>query len=174
MTKMFKAINRWFQERARKNETRRLETECHTADAGFLSALSQKDRIQVSNVNPLILQFILKKKNGEDAPVMVGDEATFALLRKLSAGEIHKLKESVEYGQKGDAAAGSSMSQAASMYKKAIEANPYNSLALLSHGVAVANLGNLREGIKWVEKALQVDPENERIRNNLKGMKADL
>ena len=145
-----------------------------TAASGFLSALPQKDRVRVSNVNPLILEFILKEKRGEDAPVMLGDEATFALLRKLSVGEIQKLKESVEYGQKGDAVAGSSMSQAASMYKKAFEANPYNSLALLSHGVALANLGNLREGITWVEKALKVDPNNERIRNNLKGMKAAL
>ncbi len=148
--------------------------EGHTADASFLSALSRKDRARVSNVNPLILEFILKEKNGEDAPAMVGDEAMFASLRKLSVGEIDKLKESVEYGQKGDAAAGSSMGQAASMYKKAIEANPYNSLALLSYGVAVANLWDLREGIKWVEKALQIDPQNERIRNNLKGMKAAL
>ena len=105
---------------------------------------------------------------------MIGDEAGFALLRKLTAGEIQRLQESVESGQKADGIAGSNMKEAARLYKKAAEANPYNALALLSHGVAVANLGNLREGIKWVEKALKVDPGNERIRSNLKGMKAAL
>jgi len=142
-------------------------------DADFLAGLSRQGKVKVSNLNPLIYQCILKEKSGEDAPAMIGDEAAFALLRKLSVAELERLQQSVECGQKADRA-GSDMRRAAALYKKAAELNPYNSLALLSYGVALANLGDLRKGIKSVKQALKVDPGNERIRSNLKGMKADL
>jgi len=44
----------------------------------------------------------------------------------------------------------------------------------MSYGAALARQGDLRGGIKWVEKAVEINPDNERARQNLKAMKADL
>ncbi len=62
---------------------------------------------------------------------------------------------------KGRSLANSNITEAGVNYKKAAEINPYNDLALMSYGVCFARKGNLQEGIKWVEKAVQVNPRNE-------------
>ena len=138
----------------------------------FLCSLSPDERVRVSNLNPLIYHTIISEKKGEPAPaIIMEDETALTLLRKLSVEELEQLSASVKAAQEGDRAADS---MAASCYKKALEINPYNDIALMSYGCALANQGNLREGIKWVEKAVKVNPNNERAKRNLQGMKRDL
>lgn len=139
----------------------------------FLASLKPAERIEVSNLNPLIYHVIIMEKRGENAPklMMVDSQTTPELLRKLTVAELERLKESVEFAKKADQAGGSSATE---YYRKAAETNPYNSIAVMSYGVSLAEAGNLREGIKWVEKARAVDPSNERIRRNLNAMRASL
>ena len=141
----------------------------------FLGGLSSEERVRVSNLNPLIYHSIVKDQKGDQAPAIVmQDEAALSLLRRLRVDELEQLSASVEAGQEGDRAASSNMSRAVACYKKAIDINPYNDLALMSYGCALANQGNLREGVKWVEKAVQANPKNERAKRNLQGMKQAL
>jgi len=138
----------------------------------FLGSLSPDEKVRVSNLNPLIYHTVIIEKKGEQAPAIVmEDEAALTLLRKLRVDELEQLSASVKAAQEGDRAADS---MAASCYKRACEINPYNDIALMSYGCALANQGNLREGIKWVEKAVKVNPKNDRARRNLQGMKRDM
>ena len=147
---------------------------------GFLCSLSQKKRVAVSNLNPLIYQTIIQERKGEKAPTIVSAEGAFdedglAVLRTLSISELETLSESVQEGQQGDACAGcGDFSDAASHYRKACELNPHNDLAIMSYGCALAHQGELQEGIQCVKKALRVNPRNERAKSNLKGTKAEL
>lgn len=53
-----------------------------------------------------------------------------------------------------------------------VEENPYNDTALMSAGCALANAGDLAGGVRPVERAVEVNPANERARGNLAAMKA--
>ncbi|MBN1808906.1 MAG: tetratricopeptide repeat protein [Planctomycetes bacterium] len=143
---------------------------------GFLGALKKNLRPAVSNLNPLIYRTIIREKTGKDAPALLSTDGTdFDLPRKLSVDELSTLARSVEAGQRGDqATSGGDLGEAAKHYREAFTLNPYNDLALMSYGVALAQLGDLRKGIRWVEKALRVNPGNERARNNLAAMKNEL
>ena len=44
----------------------------------------------------------------------------------------------------------------------------------MSYGCILATQGNISEGIKWVEKAVQMNPTNERAKKNLQAMKRNL
>ena len=128
-------------------------------------------------MNPITYKVVIKEKMGEDAPTVISGPGTvdINLLKKLTVEELESLCESAECGQKADSFADrGDLVNAAKCYREAFELNPYNDLALLSYGVALAQQGNLREGIKWVQKALDVNPDSERIRNNLSAMKAEL
>jgi tetratricopeptide (TPR) repeat protein len=139
----------------------------------FLSSLRLEDRVAISNLNPLVYEMIIKEKKGEDTPMVItDDETTLALLRKLTVSDLETLSESVKHSMKADNS--SNPSEQASLYRRAASLNPYNDLALMSYGCALANQGNLREGIKWVEKALKVNPNNERALRNLHGMRSAL
>ena len=43
----------------------------------------------------------------------------------------------------------------------------------MSYGCTIAKLGYLVSGISWVEKALAINPSNERARRNLHAMKME-
>jgi len=55
---------------------------------------------------------------------------------------------------------GSNDSEARASYNKATEINPYNDRALMKYAFSLANKGNFREGMKWAEKAIQLNPKN--------------
>jgi tetratricopeptide (TPR) repeat protein len=144
---------------------------------GFLAALTPAQRIKVSNLNPLIYEAIAAEKRGQQTATVVmvgGGEEVLGLLRQLEVADLERLAESVRMSMQGDQASSRDMEQAAQHYKRAAEINPYNDLALMSYGVALAKLGRLREGIQWVERAIKVNPGNQRARENLRLMKADL
>jgi hypothetical protein len=143
----------------------------------FLGPLSLEEKIAVGNLPPLdYMSIINKKKAGPVITVITDnpeDQRRMRLLEKLEAADLERLAESVQLVMKADRAAVSNISEAARLYRKAAEVNPYNDLALMSYGCALARQGNLQEGIKWVEKALQVNPKNERASRNLASMKGD-
>jgi tetratricopeptide (TPR) repeat protein len=143
---------------------------------GFLDLIKKAERSAVSNLNPVIYRTILREKAGHEAPTIIStDETDLDLVRRLPPQDIEVLCKSVESGQRGDEAASEGdLEDAARHYRDAFERNPYNDLALMSYGVALAQQGQLREGIEWVEKALKVNPQNERARNNLKAMRSEL
>ena len=112
------------------------------------------------------------------------------ILRKLEVGDIRRLKESVAQVMEADLVArgakpvgsvivakgGSAQDlvRGAEIYGMAARWNPYNALALMSCGVALAKAGYLREALPWLERAREVDPESQRIKTNIEAIRADV
>lgn len=139
----------------------------------FLSTLRYAERVAISNLTPLIYAVIIQEKKGEGStPIIMEEESLLVALRKLSVSELEILSQSVYNSMKADNE--SNPSKQTLLYKYAFELNPYNDLAIMSYGCALANQGNLREGIKWLEKAVKINPKNERAFRNLQGMKAHI
>jgi tetratricopeptide (TPR) repeat protein len=147
-----------------------------SSGAEFLGQLTQEEKVAIGNLNPVIYTTVIQEKKGQSTiNIVTDDDRTIQLLRKLEISDLERLLRSVNSTLEADKAASQgNMSEAARLYKRTVELNPYDDLALMSYGVSLARQGNLREGIKWVEKAVNVNPKNERARRNLQGMKADL
>ena len=142
----------------------------------FLAPLTQEEKVEVSNLNPLIYDTTIQEKKGVSTTSIIAEDDRFIhLLRKLEIADLERLRESVKFTRDADEAASQgNMAEAARLYRRTTELNPYDDLALMSYGVALAKQGDLREGIKWVEKAVSVNPKNERARRNLQAMRANL
>lgn len=123
----------------------------------------------------MICEAIIKEKKGEDAPDVVTDDPRLVeTVGKLSVSELETLAEAVRLCRRADQLPNPNSQEAANLMLKATKLNPYFDIAFMSYGCTIASLGRLREGITWVEKAVALNPKNERARRNLQGMKADL
>lgn len=161
---------------ARADLTYRPKARIKVTISDFLTGLAPAERSAVSNLNPLLYQAVIMEKKGENAPTIITDDShTFELIHRLDASEITQLADSVQSSIQGDdAIARNDLAKATQHYQRAFELNPYNDIALMSYGVCLARRGQLREGIRWVEKAVAADSSNERARRSLEMMKADL
>ena len=61
--------------------------------------------------------------------------------------------------------------KAIQFYKQALEQAPECDLFLMSIGACYANMGKPREGLPYLERAANINPNNARIRNNLAAMR---
>ena len=174
---------RWREEEQRRNEEDRKRREQEAKEheekekkrKSFLAALTQEEKVAVSNLNPIIYYAIIKEMKGEDAmQVITDDPRLVATLGKLPVSDLETLAEAVQFCRRADALPNPNTAEAANLMLKATELNPYFDIAFMSYGCTIANLGRLREGIMWVEKALAINPKNERARRNIQGMKAGL
>lgn len=169
------------EQRSREEEQERREQEAREREQkerrrqDFLAALTHDEKLAVSNLNPVIYDVIIKEKKGEEVPQVVTDDPSLlATLAKLSVSELETVAEAVRCCRRADSFPNPNSAEAASLMLKATELNPYYDLAFMSYGCTIAGQGRLREGITWIEKALTINPRNERARRNLLQMKADL
>jgi tetratricopeptide (TPR) repeat protein len=150
--------------------------------AGFLDQLSPEERSAVSNHDPGFYEVIIAaKKGGYTGITSIGvgtsaakEDVAGKLLWKLSDPELKRLAESVRYTIRADAAVQSDHEEAARLYRQAFELNPYDEIPIMSYGVMLAQQGDVREGIKWLEHAVEVNPKSERARQNLEALKSML
>jgi tetratricopeptide (TPR) repeat protein len=144
----------------------------------FLATLTKQEKVSVSNLTPMVYAGIIGEKRGTRFELITDDTNTahaVPLLRKLEIPDLENLLEAVQSFIKADEpVARGDLAEAARMYRKVIDINPYHDLALMSYGTCLARQGNLREGVKWVEKAVKVNPNNERAKRNLQAMKSNL
>jgi tetratricopeptide (TPR) repeat protein len=61
--------------------------------------------------------------------------------------------------------------EAIELYKKALKLAPGCDLYLMSIGCCYANMANVRRGLKYLERASEINPDEERIRSNLLGVR---
>jgi tetratricopeptide (TPR) repeat protein len=104
---------------------------------------------------------------GSSAPF---DEAG-PLLAKLNEADLQRLAESARNNIRADAAVDVDVEEAARLYRKAAELNPYDDIALMSYAILLTRQGKIREALPWAERAAQVNPKSERTRRNLEGMR---
>lgn len=106
-------------------------------------------------------------QKGEAKLVNVGVEADF--VKKLSDDEIREAIELSRLTQKASTA--DNPKEALRLFKQIVDRVPFDSISMLSIGVCYANLGQGRKAVSYVEKALESDPDNERIRQNLEAIR---
>jgi tetratricopeptide (TPR) repeat protein len=142
-------------------------------EAAFLSELSERERIAVGTMSPMVYRAIAMEKNGHTIELHGVDPNVLDCLRRLSPAELERLEKSAQSLRRADQfSSDDKMDAAAAAYREAFESNPYNDLAIMSYGCALANSGDVREGIKWVERSLALNPDNERAKRNLAGMRS--
>ncbi len=148
------------------------------ASVGFLAALTPEQRTTVSNLDPEMYEMVLAAKQGGYTGVnfvSAGSSGPPAeagtLLFKLDRTDLERLAESVRYTIRADAAKQTDMREAARLYLKAAELNPYDDVALMSYAAALVSQGKVREALPWAEKAAQVNPRSERTRSNFERLR---
>jgi hypothetical protein len=137
-----------------------------------LSELTVQDRNALNGVNPLLCAGVIAEKEGRPLDVISVGSDIVTILRKLDVPELKKVSESASLCVKGNQTRDDH--EAAEFYRRAFEVNPYNDVAIMSYGCLLGGMGRLAEGIGWVQKAISVNPLNERAKRNLATMQADL
>ena len=142
------------------------------AGGDFLARLSTDEKRAVSNLNPLIYQVVLEYKKTGTIPAIVGFAArTVELLKGLPVGDLERLARCGQLGAAAERAADTDPVAALRLYREAAGFNPYDATVLMSYGCLLGMQGDLRQGIAWVERALEVDPGHEQARKNLRAMR---
>lgn len=132
---------------------------------GLFAGFSDEEKRDLSTRNVLMLEAEKSKRQGGNVQVL-GER--HGLVERLSDEELNRLIEIRKLMMKGDATKGA---EAISQYKQVATLAPWDDICLMSIGVEYANAGNFGEAIRWLEKALALNPSNARIRNNLEGVK---
>ena len=94
------------------------------------------------------------------------------------ARDLHSTPEDIEwakqvlvYSDKAQKAGERGDHQAAiRLYREALKLAPGGDMFLMSMGCCYANMGKPRIGIKYLQRAAEISPENQRIRKNLAGV----
>ena len=63
---------------------------------------------------------------------------------------------------------------ALNLYKKIVKLAPWDDISLMSIGTLYAQSGDFHNGLIWLEKALQVNPENKEVKRNYEPVKVDV
>ena len=84
------------------------------------------------------------------------------------------LLETVQMAQEAEKLFETDINRAVDVFRKVCDLNPYDDMSHMNYGVSLATQGNGREGIKWIEKALKINPDNEKAKNSLKLLKQEL
>lgn len=144
----------------------------------FLAPLDGEEKLLVSDLSPIIYQVVIEYKKTGELPDIVADTdevyQKIELLKRLPIADLERLMKCVDFCAKATLLANSNPSEAAALYRKATELNPYDDVSHMSYGCLLGMIGHLREGITWVEKALKLNPDNQRAQDNLRTMKSEL
>lgn len=154
-------------------------TDAGVSASGFLNSLSKEEKVAVSNRDPQVYEAVIIAKRAGYANMATYnlDNSTFdvgKLLWGLEIVDLERLRDSVICTIRADQAATADILKAAELYHRAMELNPFDDVATMSYGVALAQQGDVREGLKWVEHAVKLNPGNERAQRNLAAVKSYL
>lgn len=101
--------------------------------------------------------------------VQVGNRVIEAV---FSPQDIEWARAVSEYAVKAEQAGrGDRHQEAIEFYKKALKLAPGCDLYLMSIGCCYANMGNVRRGLRYLERAYEISPNEERIKRNLLGVR---
>lgn len=114
--------------------------------------------------------FLLSERERREGKVTICDlTGACASVARLSDAELNRLIEIRQLVEQADRTSGS---EAIALYKKVSELAPWDEICLMSIGVEHANAGNYIEAVRWLKKALVLNPDNDRVRSNLQKVRA--
>lgn len=137
----------------------------------FFSTLSPGERLRALDFSEFYWQSVLDARRGSG--VHVDNDPSTAFVPKLSDGEITQAIALCRLNARAVAVAESgNWREAVRLYQQICAIAPFDPIAWMSLGVQYAQGGDGRSGVKYLEKALQIDPGNQRVRENLRAVKA--
>lgn len=95
------------------------------------------------------------------------------ILQSMTDGELSEFIELKRLNQKAVAASKRGDNREAILcFQQACEKAPFDAISMMSIGVSYAQLGDSASAVRCLEKAQRLDPNNQRIENNLRSIKA--
>ncbi len=109
---------------------------------------------------------------GTQNPVFVDDGAGGATQMNVTREDIEFAKELTTIVDKANAAGRlNNHGEAIRLYREALKRAPGCDMYLMSIGCSYANMGELKKGLAYLERAAEISPRNERINRNLAGVR---
>lgn len=139
------------------------------------SKLTIEEKRKILNQRPSILKQLWEQiKKGEETAIIdsTGGPSYNVILKKLSNEEFQLLIQGLEACADGDRYSSSKPLAAIEKYKVAVEILYWDEIAMMSLGCVYYNIGRNHEGLKWLEKAFKLNPNNERVKRNLEAVKS--
>ena len=115
------------------------------------------------------ISFVSREELREDASRLTREAR--GLTSRLSNAELRRLIRIRRLTDKADQTEGA---KAIRLYKKVSRLAPWDEICVMSIGVTYANGRDYRKALRWLEKALKLNPASGRVRANLQRVKSCL
>lgn len=132
---------------------------------GGFSDDEKRDLLEMRDT--MLLDFLEKKKAGIKLPLFNSLGGKTIDLENLSENDIQSLLTIQKLCADADRYPKRELLEKIKKYKKVLEYAPWDSISVMSIGVQYYKMGNMPEAIKWLRKAADMDPKNQRIKKNL-------
>jgi tetratricopeptide (TPR) repeat protein len=143
-----------------------------SGDAGrapFFRALSLEERRTVLDTSEFVFRGVLRERAGELKVVHSSPEFA-ALISRLTDDDLVEAAELARLSQLAHHEP--DLEKSIALYQQIVERAPFDSISLMSIGVQYRRLGQRRLAVRYLERALATDPDNERIRRNLDNVRS--
>lgn len=138
----------------------------------LFSKLSPAERREALDLDDFYLQSLLDARRGRGTIVHVGVDLSFT--SRMTDSDIEEAVRITRLQKQAMAASeAGNHREAIRLLEQIVHIAPFDSISMMSLGVQYANLRNGAEAVRWLERALRVDPDNDRIRRNLSAIKRD-
>lgn len=130
-------------------------------------SLTLEEKRKVLDLNEIFFQSILARRKGKAMVLNIDMNVDF--VTKMSDDDILEAIELSRLSQKAIRA--TRPKEALRLFEQIVAKAPFDSISMMSIGVLHARLGNKQKAFSYLEKALASDPHNQRIQENLKGVR---
>ncbi len=135
--------------------------------------LTLEEKRKVLDLSEFYLRSVLDAKSGR-AKVHEIDTGT-EYVQKMTDDDIKEAIELARLQRKATAATEAGNHRGAiRIYEQICAKAPFDSISMMSIGIHYAHLGDGPKAVRYLEKALQSDPNNQRVRRNLESIRRDL
>lgn len=135
--------------------------------------LTLEEKRKVLDLSEFYFQSVLDARSGRARVHEIDTETEF--VQEMTDDDIEEAMELAGLQQKARAATeAGNHREAIRIYEQICAKAPFDSISMMSIGVHYAYLGDGPKAVQYLEKALQSDPNNQRIRRNLNSIRRDL
>lgn len=134
----------------------------------YFGSFSDAEKRRLLDINKAGL--LAEKMRRSSSAVVAGTLSELTgLAKRLSDAELERLIKIRDLCDKADNSSGQA---AIGFYQEVFQMAPWDEISQMSIGVEYAQMGNLPEAVKWLEKAARLNPGNPRVKSNLQAVRS--